>query len=151
MGYEVPQTNINNTAVAVLCFQMTGNADDPACKRGVDALRDVYVNWDSESPNVWSLYGWYYVTQSKFHAGGNIWNKWNREFSSVCVKKQNKDGSWDGLGRHEQHHGRPFNTCLAALSLQVYYRHLPTYQLKNVVEEEVEDDDEEDENLIEVI
>ena len=109
----------------------------------------------------------YYATQCKYQAGmannaasGNqaLWKKWNAEmkalYPNTIIDDKNKDGSAvtikDVKGKDQQvghwvnkdaHTTRPaMDTCLAALQLMVYYRYLPTTQLKATeVEKDVED------------
>ena len=73
------------------------------------------------------MYSWYYITQAKFQAGGGTWNSWNSKFAPVITKNQSEDGHWDSPGDDELKQGPVYSTCLAALTLQVYYRFLPTY------------------------
>lgn len=126
-GYTTPERNITNTGIAVLCFKLLGYGDDPAVKLGQKALEAATVDWDD--PGAWALAGWYYITQAKFHEGGNEWSQWNRDFSRVLTRMQNEDGSWLSPSPYEQGHGKTYGTALAALTLQVYYRFLPTYQV----------------------
>jgi hypothetical protein len=140
---------MSNTGIAVLCFQLLGRDDDSACKRGVKALEEASVDWDDADG--WALYAWYYITQAKFHEGGGDWSKWNREFSRVYTRNQNEDGSWISPGRHEESHGKTYATALAALTLQVYYRHLPTFQVEKSGASDVEEVEEEEEDLIQII
>ena len=60
---------------------------------------------------------------------------WNNQFAPQFIRNQNPDGSWNspGLslkagttGRENMH--PVYATTMAALTLQVYYRFLPTYQ-----------------------
>ena len=109
----------------------------------------------------------YYATQCKYQAGmaknaasGNqaLWKKWNAEmkalYPNTIIADKNKDGSpvtiKDAKGKPQEvghwvnkdaHTTRPvMDTCLAALQLMVYYRYLPTTQLKATeVEKDVED------------
>ncbi len=94
----------------------------------------------------------YYATQVKFHAGKSTWSSWNKRFAPLFTKLQQEDGSWrspnvpDDVEKshgHEDHYGIGYPTSLAALSLMVYYRNLPTFQEKAVTEDvaEVEDSD----------
>ena len=107
------------------------------------------IDWD-EAPRH-ALYGWYYVTQAKFHQGGKTWNNWNSEFARLYTRKQNEDGSWTSPAEDEEGpYGPVYSTTLAALTLQVYYRLLPTYQAEAVAPAEAEDLEEE-EDLIRVI
>ena len=99
----------------------------------------------------------YYAAQCKYQAGmaknaasGNLalWKKWNAEmkalYPSSIIDDKNKDGTpvtvKDVKGKDQPvghwvnkdaHTTRPvMDTCLAALQLMVYYRYLPTTQLK---------------------
>ena len=99
----------------------------------------------------------YYAAQCKYQAGmaknaaaGNLalWKKWNAEmkalYPSSIIDDKHKDGSpvtvKDVKGKDQPvghwvnkdaHTTRPvMDTCLAALQLMVYYRYLPTTQLK---------------------
>ena len=89
-----------------------------------NALRDTYY--------------WYYATQVMFNLGGPEWVQWNRDIAARLIETQCQDGcamgSWDperadpGRVGHERgaagdHHG------LSTLTLEVYYRYLPLYQM----------------------
>jgi hypothetical protein len=139
---------INMTGVGVLCLQLLGEGRRPPARDGIKALEGVKVDWDSNPRH--ALYGWYYITQAKFHHGGNTWSRWNSEFARLYTRRQNEDGSWTSPADEEEPYGPVYSTTLAALTLQVYYRLLPTYQAEAVApDEEVEP--EEDEDLIDVI
>ncbi len=121
------------TAVAVLSMQLLGHGEDSETKRGMDFLGGATCNW--KSPPEWPMYAWYYISQTKFHKGGATWTGWNAQFAPQFIRNQNADGSWSsaGLGLKEGTTGREnmhpvYATTLAALTLQVYYRFLPTYQ-----------------------
>ena len=81
------------------------------------------------------MYAWYYISQTKFHKGGATWTAWNNQFAPQFIRNQSPDGHWDspGLGLKEgvsvRENMHPvYATTLAALTLQVYYRFLPTYK-----------------------
>jgi hypothetical protein len=121
------------TAIAVLCMQLSGHAVDKECRQGLQALQGASCDWDKPEP--WPLYAWYYISQAKFHQGGQTWDGWNAKFARNYVKGQNEDGSWtspgakgDFGGGKETGDGPVYSTTLAALTLQVYYRFLPTYK-----------------------
>lgn len=128
------------TAVAVLSMQLLGHGGDPEVKRGLDFLGGASCNW--KSPPDWPMYAWYYISQTKFHQGGANWSNWNNQFAPQFIRNQIIDannpavnGSWNsaGLGLPPGNSGREnmhpvYATTLAALTLQVYYRFLPTYQ-----------------------
>ncbi len=121
------------TAVAVLSLQLAGHATTREARAGLDALGAARCDWDK--PPEWPMYAWYYITQARFHEGGPGWTRWNNQFARAFVQNQNKDGSWTSPGEKsgsaqgkELHLGPVYSTTLAALTLQVYYRHLPTYK-----------------------
>ena len=121
------------TAVAVLSMQLLGHGGEKAVQGGLDFLRDADCDW--RKPPDWPMYSWYYIAQTKFHQGGGSWANWNRRFAPQFIRNQNPDGSWTsaGLSLEKGATGREnmhpvYATTLAALTLQVYYRFLPTYQ-----------------------
>ncbi|HMP77585.1 MAG TPA: terpene cyclase/mutase family protein [Kiritimatiellia bacterium] len=139
---------ISMTSVGVLSLQLLGHARSPQARAGLQALAG--TKCDYRQPPSWPMYTWYYMTQAKFHSGGPIWTQWNNQFAPELTKNQNPDGSWtsagqnfvgDGHGR-ETNYGLVYSTTLAALTLQVYYRFLPTYQpIAIETEEETTDED----------
>ena len=89
--------------------------------------------WSGEGH--YAQYGWYYVTQAAFHGGNKSFKAWNEPFVKMLLQKQKPDGRWqspaaDDVELEDALKGMdPFYaTTLNALSLQVYYRYLPTYQ-----------------------
>ena len=122
-------------AVAVLSLQLLGHANDAETRKGLQFLAGAECKWDK--PSEWPMYAWYYIAQTKFHQGGSAWTKWNAEFAPQFIRNQNDDGSWTSPGvayfptgttGRENYSPQVYATTLAALSLQVYYRFLPTYQ-----------------------
>ena len=77
------------------------------------------------------------MAQAKFQAdaekGGPIFRKFNPAMANYLLPLQEADGSWN-----EGKRGPTMDTAMAALTLMVYYRHLPTTQRRAVVEEAVE-------------
>ncbi|MDD5522584.1 MAG: terpene cyclase/mutase family protein, partial [Kiritimatiellae bacterium] len=141
-GYTSPGVG-GLTGVGVLCLQLLGAARDPECRNAVLWLeKSATFDWDAPwlaSP----IYYWYYVTQTKFHCGGDIWNKWNKQFSIQLVKNQKIEkeaidgpkgkkydiGWWEPpSGVKGASDGPVMDTCLCALQLEVYYRYLPTFK-----------------------
>jgi hypothetical protein len=81
------------------------------------------------------MYYYYYATQVVHFADGPDWHKfWNPRMRNMLVELQRKgdesiDGSWDkDQGFIGSACGRLGTTCLALLTLEVYYRHLPLYK-----------------------
>ncbi len=121
------------TGVAVLSLQLAGHGTSREARAGLQAIGSASCQW--EKPPAWPMYAWYYITQARFHHGGAGWTRWNQQFARAYVKSQNEDGSWTSPGPKaggsqgaETHLGPVYSTTLAALTLQVYYRFLPTYK-----------------------
>ena len=82
-------------------------------------------------------YLWYYVSQVLVHTGGEGWEEWYRTLSGLLASSQAQTGaqagSWDPLGatpdRWGAYGGRLYVTTLHLLTLEVPYRHLPTYKV----------------------
>lgn len=87
-----------------------------------------------------NIYTWYYAAQVMHHMGGEYWEKWNPRMREYLIRSQeregHKNGSWDptpdAWGRQG---GRIYTTALSALTLEVYYRHLPLYRREKVEKE----------------
>ncbi|MBA3480436.1 MAG: terpene cyclase/mutase family protein [Pirellulales bacterium] len=126
---------LSMTAEGLLCRQYLGwSQDDKRLRRGVDVL---VSNLPSAEGGRTHVYYWYYAAQACHHMEGEPWRKWNyamREaLPGLQIREGKERGSWDptlddttGVNGG----GRLFVTCLAAYSLEVYYRHLPIYQLE---------------------
>ena len=126
-------TTYSIAGVAVLSMQLLGHANDSETQKGLDFLNGAKCDW--QNPDEWPMYAWYYISQTKFHKGGATWTAWNNQFAPQFIRNQSPDGHWDspGLGLKEGVSGREnmhpvYATTLAALTLQVYYRFLPTYK-----------------------
>ena len=126
--------------------------------------KDVYSEYP-ESFNQ-ALYTWYYQTQALFQTTkgqGPVWKRWNDAFNGTFIKEQNSDGSWlppaekYGAGNLDPakvsaewahvpeyksgNNLKIYATTLCTLTLEVYYRHLPTYKLTKETKKKVEKDD----------
>jgi len=122
-----------------LCLQLIGEGNCSEARAGVKNISENdKVVWEDDREfrsHSNPAYNWYYETQAMFHAGTSTWSKWNKVFSTVIIEHQKADGHWDCPGKKSD---RPeydpyYTTCLCALSLQVYYRYLPTYKLPKAV------------------
>lgn len=120
------------TAIGVLALQLMGRGAERPVRDGLRAMAGAACDW--EQPVEWPMYAWYYITQAHFHQGGRSWQNWNRRFAPALVRHQEEDGRWESPGAvrggvgQETYLGPVYSTTLAALSLQVYYRLLPTYK-----------------------
>jgi hypothetical protein len=122
------------TAVGLLCSQYLGmKSEDPAMKEGVQFLMSRLPNENSGR----NCYYTYYGTQVMHNIPGPDWDKWNRQMRRGFIESQVKEGcatgSWDPDKPSKdvwgEEGGRLMITSLATLSLEVYYRYLPLYQL----------------------
>ena len=125
---------IGMQGVGTLCLQMLGQGTCAEVRQVSEYIPvAVKVVWDDTqtfAPYNTPVYDWYYSTQAMFHAGGDKWASWNRAFTAMVVEHQDPDGHWDSPGPGTG--GRPeydpwYATALCCLSLEVYYRYLPTY------------------------
>ena len=135
-GYKDPGDRVSTTAIGLLCRMYLGwGREEPALRRGVARIAksghsdvDMYYN--------------YYATQVMRHYEGEEWEKWNEEMRDFLVKNQatkgHEEGSWHmGASHAASTGGRLYNTSMATMVLEVYYRHMPLYR-KQVVDDEFE-------------
>ena len=79
------------------------------------------------------MYYNFYATQLMFQNGGDSWKRWNATVRDFLVDTQAQNGKIKGSWFFEKpdlgyaHGGRLYATTLAALTLQVYYRHARLY------------------------
>ena len=127
-GYTSPDGGRpSTTAIGLLCQMYLGwNREQPALERGVGYLA-------STGPDFNDFYYLYYATQVMHHWGGEEWETWNRSVRDGLVSRQvltgDGAGSWNPTGSISgRSGGRLFDTCLAIMTLEVYYRYLPLYE-----------------------
>jgi hypothetical protein len=85
-----------------------------------------------------NTYYWYYATQVMHNFVGAEWDTWNRHTRRILIESQVKggcsEGSWDPERPSQDawgaQGGRLVTTSFAVLSLEVYYRYLPLYQVE---------------------
>lgn len=125
-GYQKPQKEKTPTAVGLLCRMYLGwSQDDERLARGVAYL-------DAQGPSADDLYFNYYATQVLIHHGGPQWPRWNNKLREHLIATQAKRGHESGSWYFKDEHahkagGRLYNTAMAAMILEVYYRHMPLY------------------------
>ncbi|MDT8389670.1 MAG: prenyltransferase/squalene oxidase repeat-containing protein [Lentisphaeria bacterium] len=114
-----------------LCLQLLGAGKSTEAKSCVDGFLAAYEpDWETGGKH--ASYNWYYCTQAIFHGGSRDFKRWNASFAPMLIKHQQNDGHWVNPGVEPGNLGNyaPFKaTALNALSLQVYYRYLPTYKV----------------------
>ena len=88
-----------------------------------------------------SYYYWYYGTIAMFQSGGEQWDRWNGVLRDEILPLQDRRlqegerthqfGSWPPFGprwgKWGRIGGRVYTTALCVLTLEIYYRHTPTY------------------------
>ena len=154
-GYSSPgQSNGNMDGVGVVCLQLMGYSKLPEVIKTVETINEVHYKWYAdiaENPEKWTeiseayLYGLYYSTQAIFNAqdgknGKANWKQWREVFEKVLIRSQNPEGYWETKGHigGADIPGRVLSTCFSALQLEVYYRYLPTFDMKKMDEHKVE-------------
>jgi hypothetical protein len=126
-GYTAPAGSPTTTAVGLLCRMYLGwKKENEALQNGVKFLA-------AQGPSNNNMYFNYYATQVMRQNGGEHWDGWNKKMRDHLVNTQAKDGpakgSWFFEGGHgAESGGRIYNTSLATMILEVYYRHMPIYQ-----------------------
>jgi hypothetical protein len=90
------------------------------------------------------MYFSYYATQVVFQFDGKdgaMWKEWNAKMRDALVTSQStnghEEGSWMFAGGDPgfKEGGRLYCTAMATMTLEIYYRHMPIYQEKNVDKE----------------
>jgi len=121
------------TAIGLLCRMYLGwKQDNPALKKGVEFLSKM-------GPHKTNMYYNYYATQVLHHYEGELWYKWNEVMRDYLVNTQVKDGHEKGSWHFDGGHGaalggRLYSTAMAAMTLEVYYRHLPIYRKQSTMD-----------------
>lgn len=72
-----------------------------------------------------NLYDHYYISQAMINLGGKPWKDYNALFRDELLKNQHAEGWWPEPAGNHHSAGKTYNTCLATLMLEVYYRYLP--------------------------
>jgi hypothetical protein len=136
-GYIGPDIS-GLTGVGVVCHQMLGQSKGNEVKGGLAQLATSdRFQWSGAT---WkNVYYWYYNTQARFQEGGECWKTWEHQFAAPLMKAQVREhqaartpkgrsvdlGYWD---TNNDRGGRVMDTTLCTLTLEVYYRYLPTYR-----------------------
>ena len=131
-GYASPGSgSAGMQGAGSLALQLLGEGKSSQAMAAVKNISDnMQPNWPEEGGgHANGSYAWYYQTQAMFHAGKSYFRDWNKKFAPMLIKHQKADGHWDSPGEGElAPYDAYYATALNALSLQVYYRYLPTYQ-----------------------
>jgi hypothetical protein len=133
-GYVQPGHRPATTAIGLLCRLHLGwEKDNPALKRGVERLA-------AKGPSENNMYYNYYAHQLMFQVGGEAWLAWKNQMLDFLAESQateaHEAGSWyfDGADHGARRGGRLYATTMAAIVLEVYYRHLPMFKKQTLAE-----------------
>jgi len=112
------------SAIGLLCRIYTG-WNRPQLQRGAETLAAI-------GPSEFDMYYNYYGTLLLHHYGGPLWDDWNRKLRDYLIRTQSRHGhetgSWSFRACHSNSAGgRHFDTCMACLILETYYRSKPAY------------------------
>jgi hypothetical protein len=138
LGNKTPNGDLDYmTGVAVLCMQLAGSNRVDEVKSGLEYLRDIECSdWDegwektgkNKSFNI--AYEWYYNTQAIFQKGGSKWSSWNNKFAPMLIEAQDPTGAWKPPSEVDEEVSKDiiYTTSFCTLSLEVYYRILPSFK-----------------------
>ncbi len=134
-GYTGPAKNRHpTTAIGLLCRMYLGwSREVRALDAGVQALDALGPSTDTTPRLRNNMYYNYYATQVMHHWGDEPWHRWNATMRDYLISSQSRDGhergSWyfDGTDLGSSAGGRIYCTAMAAMILEVYYRHMPLY------------------------
>jgi len=125
-------------AAGALCFQMWGKPSHQLTRKACRLIdQKMKFDWDGADSD---LYGHYYAAQAMINYGGDYWKRYNKLFRDEVLSHQAKNGMFldvvknvggkiNGKGVRfigTSKMAQIYRTCLATLSLEVYYRFLPT-------------------------
>ena len=125
------------TTEALLCRQLMG--DGPR-ERGMAKGTQLVMEDLERTLGRRNYYYWYYATQLMHNTGGKAWSRWNPTIREKLIGEQrvgpnagHASGCWQPLEPAPDQWGRAagpiMQTALGLLTLEVYYRHLPLYQV----------------------
>ncbi len=129
-GYKLEDSpSAGMTAEALFCKQIFGlRRSNAASVEAVEFLQQRLPRLSAPDE-----YYWYYGTLAMFQYGGEPWEQWNGALRDQLVRLQRPSGdlagSWDPVGPWGSVGGRLYSTTLCVMSLEVYYRFLPLYQV----------------------
>jgi hypothetical protein len=129
-GYMEPGKSPSPTAIGLLMRMYNGwPQDDERLAQGVAYLAELGPSRDD-------MYFNYYATQVLHHYEGRCWDAWNETLREYLIETQSQAeferGSWYFFDRHGAQGGRHYNTAMAIMILEVYYRYMPLYTNSSV-------------------
>jgi len=110
------------------------NPGSPRTMEGVRYIMENEPRYEPRNRQRTNFYYWYYATLALHQLGGPEWDRWNEMVREALVTSQRQDGphagSWDPRTPWGDSGGRVYTTAMAALTLEVYYRYMPFYDLR---------------------
>jgi hypothetical protein len=131
-GYADRSPKLSLTPVGLLC-RYYGDGWGPRTP-GMAAGVKWFMDRQMPKADSFDMYYYYYATQVAHFFDGPEWHKqWNPAMRDLLIARQAADGPDAGSWEQDaeitgSHTGRLGTTCLALLTLEVYYRHLPLYK-----------------------
>jgi hypothetical protein len=131
-GYTVPARGTSTTSIGLLSRMEMGWENDAALKKGMEFIAEVGPSLDKAN-----MYYNFYATQAMFFYSqktndDEAWKKWSKNLQTELLKAQAADGpesgSWYFQHALSGSAGRLYDTALAALTLEIYYRYLPRWK-----------------------
>lgn len=116
------------TAAGACILFLTGEYNDARLTKLREAKKPNpvdYLHKNFDSPQHF-FYGHYYAAHAMHQVGGKDWEDWYARLVNYFVPKQNPDGSWARVTRHEV--GPVYQTSIACIVLSVPAHYLPIFQ-----------------------
>ncbi len=119
------------SAIGMLCRLYLG------AQRNSGTFAMAAENLISQGPSRTDIYYNYYATLDLHHLNSQHWDLWNQQMREYLVKTQDRRGhqlgSWYFPDKHGKVGGRLYTTAMAIMILEVYYRYMPLYDEKTVL------------------
>ncbi|MFP6855014.1 MAG: hypothetical protein VB980_04460 [Opitutales bacterium] len=130
-GYDRPGHKTPAMVAEGMFSQQLLGKYDSKHERMKESAANVLQNLPKGKSKQNNYYYWYYGCLSMYMHKGESWAKWNPVMRQILLDRQIKggsdEGSWDYKhGKHSGAMGRVISTAMATLSLEVYYRYLPS-------------------------
>ncbi len=131
-GYTSQRPQPTTTAIGLCMLMYLGQS--PGYTPFTHALDEMAAR----GPKGSDVYHDYYATLALHNARHRAWDDWHQPLRDHLVRTQaqagHERGSWHFKDVHGDVGGRLYTTAMAALILEVYYRHLPLYQSRDEFE-----------------
>jgi len=114
----VEASEFPRSAAGVCILASLGDYNSEKIRRGYDYLMDHY-----HESSLFPYYAYYYCSQAMFQAGGRYWRQYFPYVRGELLRKQRRDGSWEGRVDESAQ-----STAMALIVLQIPYRFLPIFE-----------------------